>query len=41
VSFDVYLCDLKVLEFGTLISSKNWASQTKNSQAKPLAWEEA
>jgi hypothetical protein len=39
----VYLCDLhvEVLEFGALINSKIWASQAKNSQAKPSAWEAA
>jgi hypothetical protein len=29
----------KLFEFGTLISSKIWTSQAKNSQAKASAWE--
>jgi hypothetical protein len=29
----------KFLQLGTLISSKIWASQAKNSQTKPSAWE--
>jgi hypothetical protein len=39
LSCDVYQSDLLVLEVGTLISSKIRASQAKNSQAKPSAWE--
>jgi hypothetical protein len=30
---DVYLFDLQALKFATLISSKTWGSQAKNSQA--------
>jgi hypothetical protein len=33
------ICVIEVFEFGTLISSKIWASQAENSQAKLLAWE--
>jgi hypothetical protein len=29
----------KFLKSETLISSKIWASQAENSQAKPLTWE--
>jgi hypothetical protein len=36
----MYICVIYKL-FGTLISSNIWASQAKNSQARPSAWEAA